>query len=410
MRRHVAVNQSSLRDQNLRVVGRALWSAGGGLSRADLASATGLTRATVSRLVAQLIAADLVIEGGPTDSGQPGRPGTPLYPAPATVAAVGMDVNVDHYSARVIDLTGQILAEFVVPRDPQQDDPELILGDLGRRAAELVTGVRDQYPQIQICSVSLAIPGLITDSHEIRLAPNLGWRSILPADLLGAEFTELGVRLVVENDANLQAIAASRIGPGRLVAEPTFLYVGGDIGVGGALLEGGEFRRGGHGWAGELGHMTVYTNGLDCACGSKGCLERYAGRRAVHEAAGVELDFGSAALVERLQAGDAKALQAIERAADALGIAIGNALNLLDVRQVILGTSLAEIAEWLLPQVQVAIDSHLMWPDFETVEVRAAPPDLLPSSTGGAYHLLERVLDDPAGWIAAHSSDAFERC
>ena len=406
MPRIAPMNQSSLRSQNLRVVARALWAAGGGLSRAELAAATGLTRATVSRLVSELLLAGLASEGGPTDSGQPGRPGTPLYPAPGTVIAVGLEVNVDHAAARVIDLTGSVLGEDVAVDQFANSDPVAVLGALGERAANLVERVRVDHGPVELSGVSLAVPGLVSDTRIIRLAPNLGWRDICPVELLGGAVAAFDVPLIVENDANLQAFAASRIAPGHLVEDVDFLFVGGDIGVGSSLIESGQLRRGQRGWAGEIGHVTVDPNGRECACGSRGCLERYAGRRAMYEASGITLSFGTHGLVERLRLGDARALAVMDDAAQALGVAISGALNILDVSRVVLGTTLGDVSEWLIPRLCKRLPEHLVWSNLESVEVIPAPTDELPAATGGAYYLLERVINNPADWIGHHQDRA----
>lgn len=397
--RMTPMNQSSLRSQNLRVVARALWAAGGGLSRAELAAATGLTRATVSRLVSELLLARLVSEGGPTDSGQPGRPGTPLHPAPATVAAVGIEINVDHAGVRVMDLAGTVLGERVIVEQFAASDPVGVLRDVGATVAELVADVRGERGMMDVCGASLAVPALVSGTRLIRLAPNLGWHDVEPFGLLGDAFAALDAPLLVENDANLQAIAASRLAPGRVIDQADFLYVGGDVGVGAALIEGGELRRGGRGWAGELGHVTVDPKGLECACGSRGCLERYAGRRAMYEAAGLKMTFGTHDLVERLRAGDQRAIKAMDSAADALSVAISSALNILDLSKVVLGTTLADISEWLVPLLRCRVPEHLVWSQLQNVEIDAAAPDEMPAATGGTYYMLERVVNNPGDWI-----------
>ena len=394
------MNQTSLRDQNLRMVARMLWHAGGGLTRAELAARTGLTRATVSRLVSELLDAELVVERGPTDSGQPGRPGTPLSPAAGTVAALGLDVNIDHLGARIIDLTGVVLGEFIIWEDLLDSEPTAPLARLGKQAAAMVKRVLAEHPGLRLCpQASLALPGMISDYDTARWLPNLGWRELRPGELLGREFARLGLGLFVDNDANLQALATSRLAPGRLVAEPTFLYIGGDVGIGSAIVEAGELRRGQHGWAGEIGHMVVDPDGPECACGLRGCLERYAGRLAVTTAAGIEGTRGEEELTQRLQRGDQTALAAIDRAAWALGLSLANALNLMDMRQVLLGTSLATVAPWILPRVQRTLTDHLLWADLDSIAVLPAHPDELPAVTGGAYLLLEQVIDDPGAWI-----------
>ncbi|GAA2180878.1 ROK family transcriptional regulator [Brooklawnia cerclae] len=403
--RHGALNQSSLRDQNLRVVAQTLWGAGGGLTRAELSARTGLTRATVSRLVSELIGAQLVEEAGPAESGQPGRPGTQLRPAAASVAAVGLEINIDHTAGRVIDLAGTILGEFVTSEDTRGATPGERFEQLGKRAASMVRRVMSSHPGLRLCGVCLAAPGFVSGLSQIRFAPNLGWRDVVPADLMGRAFARLGVDFVVDNDADLQALAVSRLAPGRLVADPTFLFIAGDVGVGSAIVERGQVQRGQHGWAGEMGHMTIDPLGPECACGSRGCLERYAGRWAVQEAAGLETSFDSDRLLELLREHDPDASRAVDQAAWALGIAIANTLNILDMRQVVLGTSLADIAPWTLPKIHRIIAEHLLWADFESVVLLPARPDLLPASTGAAYRVLEQVLDDPARWIAEQVQD-----
>jgi hypothetical protein len=112
-----AIRQANLREHNLGLVLRLIIDAPVPVSRADIAVATGLTRATVSSLADRLIVAGLVTELPPVMSQRAGRPAVPLIPAAGTLAAVGMEINVDYLGVRVIDLSGAVLGEHVESAD-----------------------------------------------------------------------------------------------------------------------------------------------------------------------------------------------------------------------------------------------------------------------------------------------------
>ena len=153
----------------------------------------------------------------------------------------------------------------------------------------------------EVIGARLAIPGLL-NAHDQRLlvAPNLGWSDLDPLAMLGREWDALGIPTLTRNDADLQSLTAAYQRPGKLLADGAFLYIFGDVGVGGAIMDRGAPIRGAHGWAGEVGHTTVHADGLACKCGSRGCLEAYAGQNALRRAAGLDPDAPIDALTARL--------------------------------------------------------------------------------------------------------------
>ena len=154
----------------------------------------------------------------------------------------------------------------------------------------------------------------------------------------------------IGNEADLAAATVSLERPGRPGPVTDFVYLSGEIGIGGAVVFDGRPLPGRHGWAGELGHVTVDPSGPACLCGSTGCLELYAGKRALLEAAPVSrCDALPAALEERVRAGDETAGAAVERAAWALGVALSTVLNVVDVPVIVLGGHLRELADLLAP-------------------------------------------------------------
>src|SRR5699024_10529543 len=116
-----AVRQESLREHNLALVAREVLTATSAPSRADVAARAGLNRATVSRLVAELVAGRLIVEDEPVAAGA-GRPATPLRPAPGTVGGLGLEASIDYLGARALDLAGNTIAEEILPGDYRSEE------------------------------------------------------------------------------------------------------------------------------------------------------------------------------------------------------------------------------------------------------------------------------------------------
>ncbi|HHW84070.1 MAG TPA: ROK family protein [Actinomycetales bacterium] len=395
-----SANQSAMRVHNLGLVLDLVRSHPEGISRAEIARATGLTRSTASRLVQDLLDMRLAVEQSVLERGEPGRPATPITPAPGTFAGIGATVNLDYVSARAIDLAGNVVYEHYEPGEFRNSDPTEVLRGLGDRIHEAVLTCADSG--ITVTGVGIGLPGLVDGGAEdpvLQIAPNLGWRHLAPATFLGHGLRE-ALEIALDNDANLQAVAAAYRSPGASRGFTDFLYVSGDVGVGGALVLDGEVFRGMHGWAGELGHFLVDPDGPPCPCGARGCLEMYAGKFAIHQAAGLDPHAPAGVLVRALEAGDPRALEAVAAAGHALGVTLSNAINLLDVSTVVFGTGIGGIVEWLRPAVLDVLHDRLLSRGTIHVELLAAPIDDAPASTGAAYLALDGVLETALGQVA----------
>jgi predicted NBD/HSP70 family sugar kinase len=272
------------------------------LSRARVADRTGLTRGTVSSLVDELIAAQLLTELE-LDRGGTGRPAAPLQLNRAGPAGLGLEIGVDQLGACVVDLTGAVRARRVVPSAHRDTEPSAVLDAL----AELARTVQDEAG-LPIAGAHLAVPGIVVDGAIVRL-PNLPrWAGVAAAAALSER---LGTATGTANEADLAALA--ELWFGRTPAD--FLHVSAGIGIGAGIVIGGELFRGPGGRAGELGHVVVEPEGPQCRCGGRGCLERV------------------------VQLGEP------QRAARAFGVALVGAVALLDVRTVVLGGLEPAVAE-----------------------------------------------------------------
>ncbi|WP_230977421.1 ROK family transcriptional regulator [Georgenia yuyongxinii] len=394
-----SLRQASLRELNLAVVCAALFRAEAPLSRAELAARTGMTRATASRLVDDLLAAGILEELEAT-GGRRGRPAVPLRAAAGTFVGLGLEVNVDYLAGQVVDLRGRTLAERVVPRDVSGADPASVLADVARLGTDLVAAVDGT----RLVGTVLAVPGLVDRrSGQLLLAPNLQWRDVdLVAALGGATVEAFGGTVTVANEAKLAALAMATAAPGRLGALRTFLYVSAQVGVGAAAVVDGEVMTGPHGWAGEIGHISVEPDGPPCRCGARGCLEQYAGKAAVLERAGLPLSASPEELLGRAAhrgpAGD-RAARALDRAGWALGVVLSGAVNLLDIDQIVLGGELAPLTARLRPRLEAELHTRVLASAWASMSVTSAPAGPAPAARGAALRAVSAVLREPARWV-----------
>ncbi|MGW4484858.1 ROK family transcriptional regulator [Amycolatopsis sp. NPDC004368] len=378
-----AVRHDSMRARNLELVLGEV-SRRGPLTRAALAELTGLTKTTVSKLVADLLDAGFLAETGPAPAraGERGRPGVEVVLSGARVASLGLEINVDYLAVCLLDLAREVRFTERRERDNRGARPEEVLGELQNLAEAALAAAGD----LTVAGAVLAVSGLVGDG-VLFSAPNLGWADVRAADML-----HLPVSVTVDNEANLGALGELWFGAGP----PDFLFVSGEVGIGAGLVVGSELFRGPHGLAGELGHVVVSPDGARCRCGASGCLETYAGQEALVTAAGVP---SVAALLEALDRDDAAATRATTAAGEALGLALSSAVNLVDLDHVVLGGVFVPLFPWLAPAADAVLSARLG-------RLRGSVPTLAPSTVdgeaatlGAAGRTIHRVLADPGPFL-----------
>ncbi|TLM86694.1 ROK family protein [Pseudarthrobacter sp. NamE2] len=374
------------------VLGRIAYApAGVHPSRAQVASATGLTKASVSSLVLDLLDAGVIREVGLSQQGR-GRPGVGLELNSAR-AVLGMEINVDYISAGVTDLTGNLLALETQERDNRPAAEGTVLAALARLAAKVRAEAAGSG--VQVLGGGLAVPGLVdAAASRVLTAPNLGWSDVdLDLDALLPD-TPLGVSLF--NEANAAALAEVRHRPS---GSSTFLFVSGEVGVGGGLVIGGELFTGPEGHAGEVGHVVVEPDGLPCSCGGAGCLETVAGQDAIFVAAGIDAEARTrsqsmAVLVQALQSGVPSALSSVERAGRYLGVALASTARVVNIGAVVLGGHFAVIDPWLREPLLASLEKHApgrLPPDQVTASTLGQAGALL----GAAGSVVRSLIDAP---------------
>lgn len=319
------------------------------MSRADLARATGLTRVTVSDLVAELIADGFVEELGHRDEARIGKPATLVGFRATSFQVVVADLR-DRDVARgaVVDLSGHILSS----------DEEGTVGLIGEALTDALTVLLERLLMAatsSVIGVGVATPGIVNQDGVVISSTNLGWNDYPLAAELHAR---LHVPVHVENDANAAALGQFTY---EGAPEGGFILLTVNHGVGAGIVLDGRLLRGRGFGAGEIGHLTVDPHGAVCSCGRQGCLE---------------LELSAPRL--RLRVGDANASErdGVFRAAGArLGGVLAPVVSALDLGLVLISGPADLYGGELIREAQDTIRALTFTSDAARVEVRTVEND-----------------------------------
>lgn len=400
------VKSENVRASNMSTVLRNILTLPGEVTRAGLSQRTGMTRATISRLVDDLVGAGLVRELEPGDGGGRGRPANRLTPAEGSAVALGVEVDVASLDVMLVDLAGRELGHRRIERDFADSAPEETMALAAREAYTLL---EDTLPDGALfLGTGIGLPGLVSPTR-LALAPNLGWRDI-PHEQLLAPLVDLNP-VVVANEADLAAYAVAYTRPGVAGGPSTFVYVSGEVGVGAGVIVDHRPMSGARAWSGEIGHMCADPNGPLCRCGARGCLEAYLGVRALAEHVGAPTGSGArgilrcAGLVD--EAGATLAMGAerecaravLAEAGAALGRVLSGVINAMDIPHVVLGGAVAELSGALLDPAREEIETRTLQAPWSSPIVEVLPDSVSLTVRGAAFRVLDALVDDPAAFL-----------
>jgi predicted NBD/HSP70 family sugar kinase len=373
----------SLRERNRSLVLDALRELGVA-SRAAVARHTGLSRSTVSSLVAELQEAGLVIDrrDGPEPEGtaRGGRPPTLIGLDRSAGVAVGIDYGKRHLAVAAADLSHTVLAES------WREMPEGYGAESGLdEASDLVREVLDSagVDRSTVIGVGLGLPGPINLATGMIGSAGIlpGWVDVCVADQMSER---LGLPVQVDNDANLGALSELHWGAGRGSSSLAYLKV--STGIGAGLVVGGRLFRGAGGTAGEIGHTMIDETGPICRCGSRGCLETMAAGPAIVELLRPSLgeDLTAEGVLERAANGDPGCKRAIGDAGRYIGSALADLCNLVNPERIVVGGSIGASGEVLLEPMRNAVRHRVIPSAGEDVEI-------VPGALGDRAELLGAV-------------------
>jgi glucokinase-like ROK family protein len=314
---------------------------------------TGLSRSTISAIVAELKSAHLVVETPPPagkSRSRGGRPPATLQLRGESGAAIGIDFGHSHVQVAVADLHMNLLAHRF--RDLAVDGAA---STAIQAAVEMVDEVlaEAQVNRADVIGVGIGVPGPVDRARGLVGSATIlpGWVGVRVAHEMQKRL-ELPVE--IDNDANLGALAELTVGAARGAQQ--VVYVKASTGIGAGLIIGGRLHRGVSGTAGEIGHTTIDENGALCYCGNRGCLETVAAAGAivnlVRQGRG-ELSFTR--ILAMAEAGDPVCRRAVSDAGRQIGVAVAGLCNLLNPEMVVVGGLLSRAGELVLDQVRESV-------------------------------------------------------
>jgi glucokinase len=189
------------------------------------------------------------------------------------VVTIGVDLGGTKVKTALVDSKGQITSVHTYPTTPEKG-PEGVIADI----LICIESCLDQASESKAQALGIGVAGQVDMNGVVRYAPNLNWRNI---DLKAKLERQLDMPVVVVNDVRAATWGEWRLGAGKNVPDLVVLFVG--TGIGGGVVTGGHLLTGCSNTGGELGHTTIITNGRQCHCPNKGCLEAYVGGWAIAE-------------------------------------------------------------------------------------------------------------------------------
>jgi predicted NBD/HSP70 family sugar kinase len=343
--------------------------------RQDLSEATGLSSASVSNVIRELIHEGIVVEAGSVDS-DGGRPRVLLRINPDHGYVVGVDVGETRIRVELFDLTMAVRANADIPLEPREHGVDVVVDRIFRcLSAVLAEG---GVPPEAILGVGVGVPGVVEHGAEMVLdGQTYGWDAV-PLERLLRAGTDLP--LYIDNGANAMGLAEQWFGAGQGARHAVVCLIG--SGVGASIIGNGAAGRAGGSSGTEWGHTTIMLGGRDCRCGSLGHLEAYVGAEAILERYGLPLpgDDGESALAALIDLAETspQAAKVLDETALYLGAGIGDLINLFSPDRIILGGWAGLLlGHHMLPAIRSSAREHALSRPFAetTITVGRLGPD-----------------------------------
>ncbi|MBW7887508.1 MAG: ROK family protein [Bacteroidetes bacterium] len=285
--------------------------------------------------------------------------------------AIGVDLGGTTVKTGLISESGEIVFQTKLPTLAEQN-PEAIISQIKKTIHDALQAARGKH----LAGIGIASAGIIENPGGIvKSPPNFkGWESIP----LGKEMEkEFGMDVVVDNDANAAAVAESKFGAGK--EYPNFLFVIWGTGVGGGIILNNHIYRGQFGGAGEVGHISIDYKGLQCNCGSIGCVEAYVGQKYLSKRTIEKLQHHPESSLHKIVGGNLSALEPIHlsQAAEAgdefsrnvlleagqlLGVAIASVMNMLDLRVTVIGGGVSAVGDFVYNEIIATTKKYVLTP------------------------------------------------
>ncbi|WP_299044024.1 ROK family transcriptional regulator [uncultured Tateyamaria sp.] len=370
----------------------------GPVPRIDLAERTGISRATVTSVTADLLRGGLIEEvprESRSDESARGRPRVDLKVAGDAHLIAGLKVSNSSISLVLMDFDGVDVADHEAAIPAGRLAPQDLALHIRNGLSDLASKAGRTVADISAAGVGLA--GVVDADHGlVYWSPSLDQRNVAFGDVLR---DALGIEVYLDNDANLVAIAELTFGMGK--SHSDFIVITIESGVGMGMVLGGQLYRGTRGCGAEFGHTKVHLDGALCRCGQRGCLEAYVADYAlVREASSVggmnlttPTNQAVSAVLTAAKAGDPTARTVVDRAGKMFAMGLANLVNIFDPELVILAGEQMQFDHLYADTVIEQMRKSIVEIDKPAPEVVVHKWDNLMWARGGAAHALEFVQD-----------------
>ncbi|NOV04192.1 ROK family protein [Paenibacillus planticolens] len=355
------------------------------LSRAKIASLTGLNKMTVSSCVDLFVQKGFVVELGTTGTSR-GRPPTLVDLNEKAGICVGVDVEINQFTVLVTDLLGKKLDSMIVPL--QSKDPFFFVEAISTILKDLENN--HVHRQLGIVGVGIVIPGYYNIRTDVvDFSANLQEWNDFP---LRNEIAKRVPGLTIHVNPAPYAGAMGEVHFGGAKSADHLVYVTSSWGLSVGVYSKGEMFTGTTGTAGRLGHSTIHMNGKKCTCGSRGCWEMYASIKALYELLETtpqELSFAD--IVEGIERGDCKFTSAVHELGHYQGIGLANVINAYNPRVICIGGLLALLGPALINSIWNTLREMIPERFLQNLEIYCSDLGELGVAHGGVSMVLRQL-------------------
>lgn len=292
--------------------------------------------------------------------------------------AIGVDLGGTTVKTGLISSDGTVLALSKHPTRAEEN-PQAVIEQIKKSIRDVLAKTNGA----SVAGIGIGAPGLIQNPGGIvKNPPNLkDWDVVPLADEIAKEFK---LRVEVDNDANVAAVAESKFGAGKDI--PNFLFIIWGTGVGGGVIMNGQIYRGPTGGAGEVGHISVNYEGLMCNCGTRGCVEAYVGQKYLSKrtaeklkshpgstilqfAGGDENKIEPIHISKAAEGGDRLAKEILVEAGTLLGVMIGGVMNTLDFRVTVIGGGVSAVGDFVYDAITASAKKNVQKPLRDGIKI-----------------------------------------
>ncbi|MBM6630024.1 ROK family transcriptional regulator [Mammaliicoccus vitulinus] len=402
MKQSSRINVNLMKDYNKQLVLRTIQKHGP-ISRVEIANRIELSRPSVSEIVSILIE-EQWIEEKPSEIKVRGRQPIPLDINKEKKVIVGLEIGAYATTVIVCNLKAEILYEMQIEMNTHKE-PDQMIECLGQQINSITQTYKEK--EKEVLGIGVGMHGLVdTEKGKNIFAPNLGWRNVEIQTIL-ENITQL--KVLIDNDCNSAALAEMWFGQGK--DESNFISVIVDYGVGASIINGGSIFKGAHHVTGQIGHVTIDPDGPLCSCGNYGCLETLTSEKAILKKVKRKLKMGETSHIitqkfniedltiedfyQAVNQGDELCLNIAEEIGRNLGLGFTILINLFGPKFIVLGGSLTQISDVLIPNIMRVIQLKVMGEEAKQTPIVTSALENDLYTIGAASLIVEDIFSLP---------------